>query len=430
MNLPPVVLRRLVGPFSRIVGRYLLTSRRLAWATLGTVLAAGPTAAQDFTGDWRGVADGTVATLRILRDSGTLHGTVLAPSWRAEAIPFSEIVTAGDSIMLTIPIEGAVAVLRGALSPDGALLLGRVVAGNAVAGAFEFAREGTASAALISEAFVERSRTSEVFADPDSAALITSDIELFWDVYDRAPPERLEVWLRREYLNRGTQGLRDFIRGRILSAVDLAARIRSDRSRYDAARPSTERVYEMESQIRATFHALKTRYPDAVFPDVYFVVGRFNTGGTVSPAGLLIGAEMYPDPARLPMIVAHELIHYQQPPGGGDLTLLERAFREGSADFVGELISGQRMNAAAQEYGRAHEAELWTEFRSVMRGTDATGWLYGTPPPGRPADLGYFIGYRIAEAYYAQEEDKAAALRDILRVRGVERILAASGYAP
>jgi len=95
-------------------------------------------------------------------------------------------------------------------------------------------------------------------------------------VYDNAPPEQLEVWLRREYLNRGTQGLRDFIPYRILSAVDLAARIRRDRGRYEAVRPATGRVSEMESQIRATFHALKALYPDAVFPDVYFVVGRFN----------------------------------------------------------------------------------------------------------------------------------------------------------
>ncbi len=411
--------------------RRILTSPRPAWAAaLGIVLTAGPAAAQDFAGDWSGVADGTVTTVRIRRDSGGLRGSLHAPSWRADPIPFSEIATAGDSITLTFPIEGGVAVLRGALSPDGALLLGRVVVGDAVVGGFEFAREGTRAAALILEPFVERSRTAAVHADPDSARLITSDVELFWHVYDNAPPEQLEVWLRREYLDRGTQGLRDFIPYRILSAVDLAAWIRTDRSRYEAARPSTERVFEVESQIRATFHALEELYPDAVFPDVYFVIGRFNTGGTVSPAGLLIGAEMYRDPARLPMIVAHELVHYQQPPGGEGLTLLEQAFREGSADFVGELLSGQRMNAAAQEYGRAHEAEFWAEFRTVMHGTDFAGWLYGNPPPGRPADLGYFIGYRIAEAYYAQAADKAAALRDILLVRDVERILAASGYAP
>ena len=70
------------------------------------------------------------------------------------------------------------------------------------------------------------------------------------------------------------------------------------------------------------------------------------------------------------------------------------------------------------------------DHTTVMHGTETTGWLYGNPPPGRPADLGYFIGYRIAEAYYAQAADKAAALRDILRVQDVERILAASGYSP
>src|SRR5690554_896026 len=136
------------------------TSPRPAWAALGIVLAAGPTTAQDFTGDWSGVADGTVATLRIQRDSGGLRGSVHAPSWRAEPIPFAEIATAGDSIMLTILIEGAAAVLRGALSPDGAFLLGRVVVGDAAVGGFEFARGGTSAAALILEPFVERSRTA------------------------------------------------------------------------------------------------------------------------------------------------------------------------------------------------------------------------------------------------------------------------------
>jgi hypothetical protein len=141
-----------------------------ACAVLGTMLAVGPIAAQDFTGAWRGVADGTVATLHLVRDSGVLHGTVLAPSWRAEAVPFSEVATVGDSIVLTIPADDAAVVLRGALSPDGAFLLGRVVVGDAVAGGLEFARDGTPAAALIVEPFMERSRTAEVYAEPDCGA--------------------------------------------------------------------------------------------------------------------------------------------------------------------------------------------------------------------------------------------------------------------
>jgi hypothetical protein len=52
--------------------------------------------------------------------------------------------------------------------------------------------------------------------------------------------------------------------------------------------------------------------------DIYFVVGRLNTAGTVSQRGLLIGAEMYRDHSGVLLIVAHELIHYQQRPIPGD----------------------------------------------------------------------------------------------------------------
>jgi hypothetical protein len=33
---------------------------------------------------------------------------------------------------------------------------------------------------------------------------------------------------------------------------------------------------------------------------------------------------------------------------------------------------------------------------------------------GRPADLGYFVGYRIAEAYYNEGSDKKKAIAAIL----------------
>jgi uncharacterized protein YjaZ len=56
--------------------------------------------------------------------------------------------------------------------------------------------------------------------------------------------------------------------------------------------------------------------------------------------------------------------------------------------------------------------------------------MYAKPPGDRPNDLGYFIGYRIAQAYYTRARDKRAAIRDILRVRDVDRLLRESGYAP
>lgn len=167
-----------------------------------------------------------------------------------------------------------------------------------------------------------------------------------------------------------------------------------------------------------------------MFPDVYFVIGRFNSGGTSTRHGLLIGAEMYRDPNRLPAIVSHELIHYQQ--HYPNSRLLEHSFLEGSADFLGELIAGAQINSAAHEYGLAHEHQLWQEFKPHFADTTFYPWMYGRPADGRPNDLGYFIGYRIAKAYYDRAADKRKAISDIITARGgdVKGILEESGYDP
>lgn len=215
-----------------------------------------------------------------------------------------------------------------------------------------------------------------------------------------------------------------------MSAEDLAAYVRAHRATYDSVRAANLDVTRAEPAIRAAFHKLKDLYPAAVFPDVYFVIGRFNSGGTSSDHGLLIGAEMYRDPSRLPAIVAHELIHYQQHYESGKL--LEHSFMEGTADFIGEMISGQQINNAPHKYGVAHEAELWAVFKQHVDDTNFFPWMYGTPPDGKPNDLGYFIGYRIAQAYYAKANDKKEAIREIITARGgnVRELLAMSGYAP
>lgn len=45
------------------------------------------------------------------------------------------------------------------------------------------------------------------------------------------------------------------------------------------------------------------------------------------------------------------------------------------------------------------------------------------------ADLGYFVGARICEAYYEQAADKQQAIRDLMFVSDPQAILEASGYA-
>lgn len=138
---------------------------------------------------------------------------------------------------------------------------------------------------------------------------------------------------------------------------------------------------------------------------------------------------MNSDPSHLPALVAHELIHFQHPPSG-PRTLLAQSFREGAANFLGEMISGVENRSPSHVYGLAHERELWAEFRERMHGTTYTGWLYSKPPGERPADLGYFIGYRIAQSYHRIAVDKRVAVRDSILATDLNAILAKSGYNP
>ena len=267
-------------------------------------------------------------------------------------------------------------------------------------------------------------------ASADSVRIVTSDISRFWKVLDGGIGLDLDARLRDEYLAPGSAGLRAFAPREIGSALDLARVIFSHQSDYFSSRTTTLNARAAEPEIRSMMRRLQALYPEAVLLDVYVVIGRHSVGGWTRGDTLVVAAEMYPSPAALPVIVAHELVHRQQPAATGDQTLLERSFHEGSADFVGALISGATINVPAQQYGRAHEHELWREFQGVMNGHEYLPWLYGGVVANRPADLGYFFGYRIAQSYYDRADDKATAVREILRVTDITSFLTKSGYAP
>jgi uncharacterized protein YjaZ len=136
--------------------------------------------------------------------------------------------------------------------------------------------------------------------------------------------------------------------------------------------------------------------------------------------------------AHLPHIVAHELIHIEQRrenPRRSKETLLASALGEGGADFLGEMISGGMINRVQRVYGDEHEQALWAEFRDAMHGTDTSRWMYeGDRAKDRPADMGYYVGYKICEAYYRRAGDKADAIRRILAISDADALLKESGY--
>lgn len=280
--------------------------------------------------------------------------------------------------------------------------------------------------------------------NPLATQLVTEDLDRFWVALDKAGTNVDTRVLETDYLKPGTRGLQGFMKGRIQSADNLAAVIRAHRQYYASIRPSLDKIPGMQDTIRQSLVALKALYPKAIFPPVYFVVGALNSGGTTSGHALIIGAEMYGRTEQtpthelndwlqsvikpveeIPHIVAHELIHFQQKYDGGNL--LAACIKEGAADFLAELISGRHINQHVHDFANPHEAELWAEFKQRMHGKDYTGWLYSNTP-GRPNDLGYWMGYKITKAYYDKQPNKQAAVQDILNIKNFDRFLEASGY--
>lgn len=283
--------------------------------------------------------------------------------------------------------------------------------------------------------------------DPAAARIVTEDIARFWQAYDQAAPGFPAEPFQKLYLDPGSKGLKSFMAERIESAENLAATIRDFPNYYKAIRQETLRVQEIEPKIRKTFFKLAELYPEAVFPDTFFVIGALNSGGTASKNSLIIGTEIFSvseetplselnawlksvvsSAESLPFIVAHELIHFQQSYRKGDL--LHQAIMEGSADFLAELISGQNSNEQMHAYADSREKTLWLEFERVMHEDDVSDWLYnGGEFQNRPADLGYWMGYKISKTYYDKAVDKKQAVADIIRVDDADEFLEKSGYA-
>ncbi|MFP8892900.1 MULTISPECIES: DUF2268 domain-containing putative Zn-dependent protease [Chryseobacterium] len=261
--------------------------------------------------------------------------------------------------------------------------------------------------------------------DPLNAVFETRDTDRFWKAFDKMEASKENPF--RDYISNGSPGVKGFMEYRIINADSLYTMVKKRKEDYLKSRNVLSGINQKEKRIRAVYSALKYWYPQAKFPPIYFVYGRFNTGGTFSKDGIMIGTETLQNLDGIAGLVSHETIHFQQDIKGTD-NLLKYTLSEGSADFISELVSGESHNSPFYQYGEAHSDQLYKEFVTVLKKNDPTDWLYGTSKKdNRPNDLGYWIGYKISEAYFNKQSDKHKAIDDILHIQNPLLFLKESG---
>ncbi len=290
------------------------------------------------------------------------------------------------------------------------------------------------------------------------AQLTTSDIPNFYAALDalafaKTHGDSLTV-VQTQYLDRGSTGLRLFDKARDLSAERMLDVMRRYPRYYASIRDDAMAIERNRDSITAVFEQVAAVLPGFEIPPVTIAFGILNTGGTAVGKHILLGAGMIgggpdADVSELPdyligyvtgggglgdiaTLAAHEAVHTWQKswPFGG---LVKDVVNEGVPDFVVYDLLGRAATDAYHVYGEAHECAVWRQFSADLDtgGKESRSrWLYNgdSATPDRPGDLGYFVGRRIAAAYYLQAKDKGKALSDLRKQRKYKSVLRKSGY--
>lgn len=293
-------------------------------------------------------------------------------------------------------------------------------------------------------------KNQRAFSNPENMQVLTSDIDNFWKVFDKIGKPGSDKLLMNDYIMKGSQGLRTFFEVRMgLRVTNIIETVSKRRKYFESIRPVTMQLHTFKPRMIEAAKKLKELYPGAIFPPTTFTIGTFGAFGTADGgSGQLIGAEflcdtnsvakdelndwektVISDTSRILGILIHELIHIEQQTASPN-TLLGKAINEGAADFVTQLVLGYNLNSRIHEYGNANEKELWNKFREQMEGDDTSEWLYNgiNAKDKRPGDLGYYMGYKICEAYYNKAADKKQAVKDILTIQDFKKFLEQSAY--
>jgi len=283
-----------------------------------------------------------------------------------------------------------------------------------------------------------------VHAQPPGPEILTSDVTRFYDLYDSTAGKPTVEQIERDYLAHATPSLVEFAKLRRVTAQSIADRIAKDPAIYEKARACMAVLPNVRTRLAASFATFADLYPEARFPPVAILVGRGKPVGTANRDGLYIGLEalcaadfMNPDlEDRFVNVIAHEYGHIQQPgsefeEGDPNVTVLRVSLLEGVAELIAELTSGSVGNPGLARWTQGREAEIETAFVRDMDSTDLSKWAYNyRPGSDEPYDMGYWVGYRIAKAYYLRSDDRKAALKRLIELEDPKAILDASGWTP
>ena len=274
--------------------------------------------------------------------------------------------------------------------------------------------------------------------------VITYDIDNFWEAYDkiRATKDSAQQYqyLNSLYIKKGSPGLKAFMQRRNYTADSYIEAINNYPLFWASVRENTFKSKHLAKEINLEINKLKQWYPEMKPAKIYFTIGALMSPGTTMDSLVLIGAETamadstavtneLPDwlasnlrvffdnnPIQdVVLLNAHEYVHTQQSTNGYDL--LSQSLYEGVAEFVSVTASGKPSSTPAIDFGKNNMEKVRERFAKEMFSSFWNDWLYNNfDNEFKMRDLGYYIGYAIAEKYYEKTADKKQAIKTLIEL--------------
>ncbi len=287
--------------------------------------------------------------------------------------------------------------------------------------------------------------TQEATTDPTQVKFCYDDLNNFLEAFRKINEGAdLKQTLKTEYLDKASPALKNFLQDKEYGLDDFVSRFEKNRKSYATLTDAPRQLAGQEASIRMALTSMKKVLPNAVFLPIYYIVG-LSSGMFAEPSevGIRMAMTRLADPdhlSKLKLTVVHETVHIQQYMAIGPeeyhriyedkQSLLAVSIREGVAEFLTSLTTGEYSKKEVYDYIQKDEKRIWDRFRAEMNNREFGDWLFAAPKdPNQPRDLGYVMGALVVEAYYSNAEDKKKALGEILGITDYTGFLEKSRYA-
>lgn len=270
----------------------------------------------------------------------------------------------------------------------------------------------------------------------------TTDISHFWEAYDRiqmsTDTAEQRKLLHAHFIDQASPGQRAMFQARRYTPDEYLEAIRNYPRFWASVRKNMLEADHHVQTMQDGVERLRAIYPQMRPADIYFTVGVFRSGGTVTDGMVLIGSEISladssavtdelpehlghlpgffaTNPAQdLAFVNVHELIHTQQP-GRWGYDLLSQTLHEGIAEFIPTLAMGRPSRTAGVLYGEANSERVRAVFEEELFAYWIDRWIWNdTTGPFPVRDLGYYVGYAMARQYYERADDEQQAVADLI----------------